>query len=115
MRSQKMPFPPIESAVTCYRRASLACSTHRPPSIKIDTEARGTFCSAIFSAVRAAAERYSAHMNGTARTILLVLLILLLLGMLPTWGYSAGWGYGPSGGAGVVLVVLVVLLLLGKI
>jgi hypothetical protein len=45
-------------------------------------------------------------------TILLVLLILLLLGAIPTWPYSRGWGYGPSGALGVVLVVIVVLLLL---
>jgi hypothetical protein len=48
-------------------------------------------------------------------TILIVILILLLIGAMPTWGYSRGWGYGPSGLLGVVLVVLIVLLLLGHI
>ncbi len=48
-------------------------------------------------------------------TILLVILIVLLLGALPTWPYSAGWGYFPSGGLGLVLLVVVVLLLLGRI
>ena len=49
------------------------------------------------------------------RTILIVLLVLLLLGALPTWPYSANWGYYPSGGLGLlVIVVLVVLLLSGK-
>jgi hypothetical protein len=48
-------------------------------------------------------------------TILLVILILLLIGALPTWGYSSGWGYFPSGGLGVVVVVLLVLLVLGRI
>jgi hypothetical protein len=48
-------------------------------------------------------------------TIALVLLVLLLLGALPTWGYSRGWGYGPSGMLGFLLVVLLVLLLLGVI
>ena len=48
-------------------------------------------------------------------TILLVLLILMLLGALPTWPHSRAWGYGPSGGLGLVLVVVVVLLLLGRI
>lgn len=48
-------------------------------------------------------------------TILIVVLILLLLGALPTWPYSSGWGYYPSGGLGLVLVILVVLLLLGRI
>jgi hypothetical protein len=48
-------------------------------------------------------------------TILIVVLIVLLLGALPTWPYSSGWGYYPSGGLGLVLLVLVVLLLLGRI
>lgn len=48
-------------------------------------------------------------------TILLILLILLLIGALPTWGYSSGWGYGPSGLVGVLLVVLIVLLLMGRL
>ena len=48
-------------------------------------------------------------------TVLLVLLILLLIGALPTWPHSSGWGYYPSGGVGVVLLILVVLLLTGRI
>lgn len=48
-------------------------------------------------------------------TILLIILILLLIGALPAWPYSSGWGYYPSGIAGVVVVVLVVLLLMGRI
>ena len=48
-------------------------------------------------------------------TILLILLILLLVGALPTWGHSRSWGYGPSGGLGLVLVIVVVLLLMGRI
>ncbi|MEO5632110.1 MAG: DUF3309 family protein [Nitrospiraceae bacterium] len=48
-------------------------------------------------------------------TILLVILILFLVGALPTWPYSANWGYGPSGGVSLVLLVLVVLLLTGRI
>jgi hypothetical protein len=48
-------------------------------------------------------------------TILLVILILFLIGALPTWSYSASWGYGPSGGLSVVLLVLVVLLVTGRI
>ncbi len=54
-------------------------------------------------------------MNSAARTILLLVLILLLLGLLPTWPYSTGWGYYPSGGAGLLLVLIVVLLVLNKI
>jgi hypothetical protein len=49
------------------------------------------------------------------RTILLVILILALVGALPSWPYSAGWGYYPSGGIGLVVLVLLVLLLLGRL
>ena len=48
-------------------------------------------------------------------TVLIVLLVLMLLGALPTWPHSKGWGYYPSGGLGLALVVIVVLLLLGRI
>ncbi len=48
-------------------------------------------------------------------TILLVILILVLLGAVPAWPHSRGWGYGPSGIVGVLLIVLVVLLLMGRI
>ncbi len=47
-------------------------------------------------------------------TILLVVLILALLGALPTWSHSRSWGYGPSGGVGLVLVILIVLFLTGR-
>lgn len=48
-------------------------------------------------------------------TVLIIILILLLVGGLPTWPYSSGWGYYPSGGVGLVLLIVVVLLLLGRI
>lgn len=48
-------------------------------------------------------------------TILIVILILLLLGALPTWPYSAGWGYYPSSGLGLVLLIVVILLVIGRI
>ena len=48
-------------------------------------------------------------------TILLIILILILVGALPSWGYSRGWGYGTSGILGVLVVVLLVLLLMGRI
>jgi len=48
-------------------------------------------------------------------TILIILVILLLIGALPRWGYSSGWGYGPSGLLGLILIVVVVLLLLGRL
>ena len=47
------------------------------------------------------------------RLLLLIVLILLVLGALPTWPYSAGWGYYPSGGLGLVLVIILILVLLG--
>jgi hypothetical protein len=49
------------------------------------------------------------------RTILLVILILALVGSLPTWPYSAGWGYYPSGGLGAIVVILLILALVGAI
>jgi hypothetical protein len=49
------------------------------------------------------------------RTILLILLILLLVGALPAWPHSRGWGYLPTGGLGLVLLIVVVLILLGRI
>ncbi len=51
----------------------------------------------------------------TLGTILLIVLILFLVGALPTWGHSRNWGYGPSGGLGIVLVIVIILLVLGKI
>lgn len=54
-------------------------------------------------------------MNGIARTILIVVLVLLLIGLLPTWGYSSGFGYYPSGGLGLIVLVLLILLVMGKI
>jgi len=48
-------------------------------------------------------------------TILLIVLVLLLIGAIPSWPHSRGWGYAPSGGIGLVLVILLVLVLLGKL
>ena len=48
-------------------------------------------------------------------TIILILLVLLLIGALPTWPYSGGWGYFPSGGLGLVLIVLLVLVVTGRL
>ena len=49
------------------------------------------------------------------RVILIVILILLLIGALPTWPYSGGWGYYPTGGIGVLLLIVIILLLIGYI
>lgn len=49
------------------------------------------------------------------RTILLIILILLLLGALPSWPYSTGWGYYPSGGLGLILLIVIILALVGRL
>jgi hypothetical protein len=51
----------------------------------------------------------------TLGTVLLIVLVLLLIGAIPTWPQSSGWGYGPSGIVGVLLLVLIILLLMGRI
>jgi hypothetical protein len=48
-------------------------------------------------------------------TILIIILILILIGALPTWGYSSGWGYGPGGLVGLILVIVIILALMGRI
>jgi len=48
-------------------------------------------------------------------TILLIILILLLIGTLPTWPYSSGWGYYPSGGLGLIVLIIVILVLTGRL
>ena len=51
----------------------------------------------------------------TLSTILLIILILLLIGAIPTWPHSRNWGYGPSGGVGLIVIILIILLLMGRI
>jgi hypothetical protein len=48
-------------------------------------------------------------------TILLVILVLMVIGVFPSWPYSRGWGYYPSGGLGVIVLILVILLLMGRL
>lgn len=48
-------------------------------------------------------------------TILIVILVLALIGALPTWPYSRGWGYYPSGGVGLIVVILLILFLMGRV
>ena len=55
-----------------------------------------------------------AVVNSTARIALIVVLVILLVGLLPAWPYSSGFGYYPSGGLGLVLLIVIILLLLGK-
>lgn len=51
----------------------------------------------------------------TLGTILLIVVILMVIGTLPTWPHSRGWGYGPSGGLGLIVLILIVLFVMGKI
>lgn len=51
----------------------------------------------------------------TLGTILLILLVLMLIGAIPSWPHSRSWGYGPSGGIGLLVVIVLVLLLMGRI
>jgi len=48
-------------------------------------------------------------------TILLIIVVLMLIGVFPTWPHSRSWGYGPSGGVGLILLILIILLLLGRL
>jgi hypothetical protein len=58
---------------------------------------------------------FSARISMTLGTILIIILILILLGAIPAWPYSTGWGYGPSGIVGVILIVVLILVLMGRI
>jgi hypothetical protein len=49
------------------------------------------------------------------RMLLMIILIVLLLGLLPAWPYSTGWGYYPSGGLGLILIIVLILMLMGRI
>jgi hypothetical protein len=51
----------------------------------------------------------------TLGTILLIILVILLIGAIPSWPYSRGWGYYPSGGLGVIVIILLILLLMGRL
>lgn len=51
----------------------------------------------------------------TLGTILLIILVLILLGVFPTWPHSRGWGYGPSGVLGILLIIVIVLLITGRL
>jgi hypothetical protein len=66
-------------------------------------------------AILAIARELAQEMTMTLGTILLIILGLMLLGAIPAWPHSRGWGYAPSGGLGLVVVVVVVLLLMGRI
>jgi hypothetical protein len=65
--------------------------------------------------VRRFPDRARRRGNVMLGTILIVILILLLIGALPTWPYSTGWGYYPGGGLGLVLIIVIVLVLIGRV
>jgi Protein of unknown function (DUF3309) len=75
-------------------------------------------CETYLALLPVAASRQQALLEATTMslgTILLIILILILIGALPTWPYSSGWGYYPSGGLGLILVIVLILVLLGRI
>ena|ERR1700733_3536799 len=78
-------------------------------------EARDRKIRAAFRAGSSSAGGSAPQERNEMRTILLIILVLLILGALPTWPYSAGWGYYPSGGLGLLLVILLILAVLGKL
>ena len=77
------------------------------------TLARGTFLTGF--ALTAAPPQGRPATGPAMRLILLIIVIVLLLGALPTWPYSAGWGFYPAGGLGTILIILLILSLLGVI
>ena len=66
----------------------------------------------VFALVR---RDFHAEVTAMLTTILVIILILALIGALPHWGYSRGWGYGPGGGLGLILLIVIVLALTGHI
>jgi hypothetical protein len=62
-----------------------------------------------------AESRLTTENNMSIGTILLIILVLALVGVLPSWPHSSGWGYGPSGGIGLIVLILLILVLMGKI
>jgi hypothetical protein len=79
--------------------------------------ARGLFLSWLQGTIRATefVDLWEETKGEFMGLILMIVLILLLVGALPTWPYSSGWGYYPSGGLGLIVVILIVLLLMGRL
>jgi hypothetical protein len=91
---------------TSYAKALLVPAYHVPPMAR-------SF--GIGNTAPASERAVAPQERNEMRTILLIVLVLLILGALPTWPYSAGWGYYPSGGLGLLLVILLILAVLGKL
>jgi hypothetical protein len=110
-----MPFSHVGSWVLFVRARLQPC--RKTPKQKGASAPEVCSISAAASTARA---RYSNHYNprhnpDMVRTILLIVLVLLLLGALPAWPYSAGWGYYPSGGLGLLLLIVIILVVAKKI
>jgi hypothetical protein len=69
----------------------------------------------MFSVVGVPAFRGSSYARANMRLLILIILILLVIGAVPHWPYSTGWGYYPAGGLGTILIILLILALLGVI
>jgi uncharacterized protein DUF3309 len=82
-----------------------------------EVEADSAHRSRNFSAQYALYSWFSGRLRKSAMlgTILIIILILLLIGALPNWGYSSGWGYYPGGGLGIILIIVIILVLMGRI
>ena len=96
----------MQGGETCIKRAGALLSTGAISRDRSETAARGG--SESFQVV----ERNN---NMSLGTILIIILILVLIGALPTWPYSSGWGYYPSGGLGLIVLIIVILVLMGRI
>jgi hypothetical protein len=88
---------------------SIRVKSHSPSAIR---PGRGDFARNARPSMRVGSPNL---MGLTMRLILIIILIVLLLGALPTWPYSSGWGYYPSGGLGTIVVILLILWLVGVI
>jgi hypothetical protein len=82
---------------------------------KVGSSMLDTLMRLVRSRRNGASRRFIGAIDMTLGTILLIVLVLLLIGAIPNWPYSSGWGYGPSGLLGTVLVVVLILVLLGRL
>src|ERR1700722_7203125 len=75
----------------------------------------GSTCMVFASNARSESTRLVWEIKMSISTILLIVLVLLLIGALPSWPYSSGWGYYPSGGLGLVVIIVLILVLMGRV